>query len=200
MLKYILQFILVLVSSLLIYLSNNYFIVTSLFFLIIIFTLNKNPFTLLSIIPLFTINQNLFFVYLLFYILLYVTEKKIYKKKYKIPSFILIVLSTTLITYILVEYDYRIIIMSLVLSIALILLNISLIKDKNSISNEVIMLILFSLNTTAINLLIYTILFTCFIISSSIKYKTKYYLSFKKLIKYTLFTTELFSHSTFYNI
>lgn len=176
MTKHILHALLVILSSILIYITQNHYLLISLFFIVLISTLNKNYFSIISIIPLFFINQSFFFVYLIFYVLLLITTIKINQKKYKIPAYLISTFSLILSLYFLREFNWIILVISLFISIIFILTNELVKIRKKQILYEALMLILFSLNVIEINKIFYIILFTLYIVIHSIINNKSYYI------------------------
>lgn len=176
MFQKILQILLVVFSSLLIYFGNNYLYSTSLFLLIVVFTLNKNNFSLISIIPLFFLNEILFYIFLIFSVIIgylfYILKNNTYKR-----------LSLICISIILLTFDYFILknqfeFIKYSFIIMLLLLVVDCIKtiDNNQIKFNVLILCLSVINLPMIPYYFFIPIYLFLIIAECLYYKKSYYI------------------------
>lgn len=176
MLKKTFQLLLILSSSILIYLGNPILININIFLLIILLTLSKNYFTLLSIIPLFFINQNSFFLFTVIWALLFLTNSKIKKTVIKNISTLIISFIYFIYELFINKIDLIIILpLLLILSAALIL---SFIKKPllKEVAPTLFILCVSILNINYINQYVFLIIFTIFIITESLSNNNHFYL------------------------
>lgn len=190
MLQKILQILLILSLSLLIYLGNITLININLFLLIILSTLNKNYFSLFAIIPLFFINKTLLLIFSFLWILLFLVNKFIKKNLLKN-------ISITLISVIYFAYELLInktevqmvLFLFLILSV-LLLINILNISLSKRIVTEVLILSLSILNLSFINIYYFLFLYLILMLIEGIKTNKPYYLITSFLITcYAIYTT-----------
>ena len=146
MLQKILQILLILSLSLLIYLGNITLININLFLLIILSTLNKNYFSLFTIIPLFFINKTLFVIFAFLWILLFLVNKFI--KKHLLKNISIILISVIYFSYELLinKTNTQIILFLFLILSTLLLINILNISLSKRVVTEVLILSLSILN------------------------------------------------------
>ena len=170
---------------------SNFQIQLSLFLLIIFCTLNKNYYSYFSIIPLIFINTNLFFIFLLLEIILFIISLKIENKILKNSSIILIVFLYYLYL-ILIQKSTIPIISFLSLSIlpAIILDTFKKSETKEYI-NEVLVLAICIINIRYINPYIFLSLYLITTISVSLSKEKPYYIITSFFImSYSLYITK----------
>lgn len=176
MLQRILHILLILSSSLLIYFGNNTLLEINLFLLIILSILNTNYYSFFSIIPLFFINQNLFIIFMVLWLLLFILNIKIKGiTTRKILTSLIIILY---IIYILVfdNIAKEIITPLLMIIIPVLLINIYRESISKQLTYEVLFLSISILGIGYINTYIFLIVSFVFILAQSILFDKPYYI------------------------
>ena len=190
MLQKILQILLILSLSLLIYLGNITLININLFLLIILSTLNKNYFSLFTIIPLFFINKTLFVIFAFLWILLFLVNKFI--KKHLLKNISIILISVIYFSYELLinKTNTQIILFLFLILSTLLLINILNISLSKRVVTEVLILSLSILNLGNINIYYFLFLYLILMLIQGIKTNKPYYLITSFLITcYAIYTT-----------
>lgn len=192
MFKNILQIVLIIFTSTLIYLGNSSLYSTSFFFLLLVLTLNKNKYSIISIIPLFFLNEILFFTFLIYYIILtylgFIIKKDIYKR-----------LSTLCISLIVLTFDFfilknqfEIIKYSFFLLIIIVVIDEIKVADSEQIKLNILILILSLINLPVIQWYLFYIIYSAILSVEILMHKKSYYIFTSFLI--TLYSLAIFNN------
>ena len=175
MLQKILNTIFALTLSTIIYLSSNQLDI-SIFFLIILSTLNKNHFAYFSIIPLFFINSNLFLVFLAIEILLFTIDILTTNKKTK--NFSILICILIFYTYLLLvnKENFNRVIITLFTLLPIIALDTFKRGINNEYIDEILLLCIVILNIPYVNIYLMLFLYTILMISLALLYLKPYYI------------------------
>ena len=191
MYKTILNILLILSLSTLIYLGNILFIEISLFLLIILMTLNKNYFSYLSIIPLIFVNQYSFFIFAFICLFIFLVNK--YIKNKIIRNISIFTLSLIFFFYAIYILNIDIVIISLLYTIivASIIVNSFVKKISNQYLNESLILFVSIISIMHVDKILFLSMFLIIICCEALLYKKYYYIITSFLIcSYALLKTQ----------
>ena len=176
MYKTILNILLILSLSTLIYLGNILFIEISLFLLIILMTLNKNYFSYLSIIPLIFVNQYSFFIFAFICLFIFLVNK--YIKNKIIRNISVFTLSLIFFFYAIYILNIDIVIISLLYTIivASIIVNSFVKKISNQYLNESLILFVSIISIMHVDKILFLSMFLIIICCEALLYKKFYYI------------------------
>ena len=195
MLQKILNLLLILSTSTLVYISNTNLINVSIFLLIFLTLLNKNHYSLISIIPLFFINKTAFVILLITWVMLYIITNKIINKYIKSGGFLITGIIFLCYELLINSINYKIILM--LFSILIIIILIYLFQNKLSkITNvNIIFLTLSIINLQHINIYIFILLYIIFLIYEILTFNECYYIATAFLITiYGMFVVKNFAY------
>lgn len=191
MITKILHLLLILSSSILIYLGNTSILTVNIFLLIVLSTLNKNYFSLLSIIPLFFINKNVFLLFIFIWILLFISNRYIKKNITKNMSTLLVCLTYFCYELFIIEINPAIILSILTITSLLLILNLCNETLSKNTNTSIFILCISVLNLGYISTYVFLILYTIFIVVQSIENNKSYYLISSFFITiYAIYTSQ----------
>lgn len=162
-------------ATALIYFGNHEILDYNIFLLILITTLSGNYFSFLSLIPLCFISTNLFFTFLIIYVMMSFVNWQIKNRYYKYASFILVSAGYLIYSFFFIYTLIPFLMFQVILIFSIIILNTIKISNKNFINSEVLILSLSILNIRIINPFLYLLIYSSFVFTSITLYK-KYYL------------------------
>lgn len=172
----ILNILLTLSITTLIYLGNEKLIEINIFIFILLSTLNKNYYSYLVIIPLSIINPNILLINIIFVLFLGFCSYKINNKKIKNSSILMLSLLFYSYQIFINKMDLNLVYLILLTTLPIILVDSFTTKSISDYVNEMILLCISILTVSYILPLTFFILFSTSTISISFLYNKNYYL------------------------